>query len=41
MKDSEIKAIIFDLGNVLLNFDAKKSAKRFAKTCKVPFDKVW
>ena len=37
----EIKAVIFDLGNVLLNFNAKKSAKRFAKNCKVPFDKVW
>ncbi len=36
-----IKAVIFDLGNVLLNFNAKKSAKRFAKACEVPFDKVW
>ena len=41
MKDFEIKAIIFDLGNVLLNFDARKSAKCFARACKVPFNKVW
>lgn len=37
----EIKAVIFDLGNVLLNFNAKKSAKAFAKACKVPFNTVW
>lgn len=37
----EIKSVIFDLGNVLVNFNAKKSAKRFAKRCKVPFNKVW
>ncbi len=40
MKD-EIKAVIFDLGNVLLNYDAVKSAERFAKHCKVPRLKVW
>ncbi len=37
----QIKAVIFDLGNVLLNFNAKKSAKRFAKACKVPVAAVW
>jgi glucose-1-phosphatase len=37
----QIKAVIFDLGNVLLNFNAKKSAKCFAKACKVPFNDVW
>ncbi len=37
----EIKAVIFDLGNVLLNFNARKSAKRFAKACKVSFNEVW
>lgn len=36
-----IKSVIFDLGNVLINFDAIKSGKRFAKRCKVPFEKVW
>lgn len=37
----KIKAVIFDLGNVLLNFNAKKSARRFARACKVPMTKVW
>jgi epoxide hydrolase-like predicted phosphatase len=37
----KIKSVIFDLGNVLLNFNAKKSAKRFAKKCKVPVTKIW
>ena len=36
-----IKAIIFDLGNVLLNYDARKAAKRFAKECNVPMTRVW
>lgn len=36
-----IKAVIFDLGNVLLNYDACKAAERFSKTCKVPLIKVW
>ena len=38
---TKIKAVIFDLGNVLLNYDAYRSANRFAKACKVPRLKVW
>lgn len=37
----EIRAIIFDLGNVLLNYDAFKAARRFSKICRVPFSKIW
>lgn len=37
----QIKTVIFDLGNVLVNFNAIKSGKRFAKHCNVPFEKVW
>ncbi len=37
----QIKSVIFDMGNVLLNYDAKKSAKRFSKECKVSILKVW
>ena len=37
----KIKAVIFDMGNVILNFDAKKSARRFARDCKVPMSLVW
>lgn len=40
-KKVKIKTVIFDLGNVLLNFNAYKAAKRFAKECKVPLLKVW
>ena len=36
-----MKAIIFDLGNVLIYFDAKRSAQRFAREAKVPVQKVW
>ena len=36
-----IKAIIFDLGNVLIHFDAERAAKRFAVYAKVPVEKVW
>lgn len=38
---AKIKSIIFDLGNVLVNFNAKKAAKRFAKACKVTVQEVW
>jgi len=44
MKSTEklaIKAIFFDLGNVLVNYDAQKAAKKFSKCCKVPLLKVW
>ncbi len=40
-KKSPIKAVLFDLGNVLLNYDAYKAANCFAKACKVPRIKVW
>ena len=36
-----IRAILFDLGNVLLNYDAQKAALRFSKVCRVPLLKVW
>ncbi len=36
-----IKAIIFDLGNVLLHYDAYKAARQFAKACRVSLLKVW
>lgn len=38
---TQIKTIIFDMGNVLLNYDAKKAAERFSKACKVPVMKIW
>ena len=41
MKKTHIKAVIFDLGNVLLNYNAKKAAQRFSKRCKVPMKKIW
>ena len=37
----QIKAIIFDMGNVLLNYDALKAARRFSKVCGAPFSKIW
>lgn len=40
-KKSLIKAIIFDLGNVLLNYNARRAALRFAKECKVPLVRIW
>ena len=36
-----MKAIIFDLGNVLIHFDAVRAARRFSREAKVPFKKVW
>ena len=36
-----IKAVIFDVGNVLIHFDAVRSAKQFSKRAGVPFEKVW
>jgi len=36
-----IKAVIFDLGNVLIHFDAVRAAKRFSRAAHVPFEKVW
>jgi len=37
----EIKTVIFDMGNVLLKFNAYIAAKRFAKHCGVPLTHVW
>lgn len=36
-----MKAVIFDLGNVLVFFDARRAAKRLAEACKVPVWKIW
>jgi len=40
-KRSEIKVLIFDLGNVLLKFDPYRAAKQFAKNCHVPLTRIW
>lgn len=40
-KDKKIKAILFDLGNVLLNYDLGKLARDFAKHCHVSLTRVW
>jgi len=37
----KIKAVIFDLGNVLIHYDAQRAAKRFARMTKVPVEKIW
>lgn len=36
-----VKAILFDMGNVLVFFDAKRSSKAFSEAVGVPEDKVW
>jgi putative hydrolase of the HAD superfamily len=36
-----IKAVIFDLGNVLIHYDAVRAAKRFSREAKIPLLKVW
>jgi len=36
-----VKAVIFDLGNVLIHFDAVRAARRFSRQAQVPFEKVW
>jgi putative hydrolase of the HAD superfamily len=40
-RENSIKAVIFDLGNVLLHYNAYKAARQFAKACKVSLLKVW
>lgn len=40
-REVKIKAVIFDLGKVLLDYDAVRAAKAFAKACKVPRVKLW
>ncbi len=37
----QIKAIIFDMGNVLIQYNAVKAARRFSKACGVPLWKLW
>ncbi len=39
--ETPIKTIIFDLGNVLVNFDAQKAVKRFALGCGTRVSKAW
>ena len=36
-----MKAVIFDLGNVLIHFDAQRAARRFAREAEVREEKVW
>ena len=36
-----MKAIIFDVGNVLIHYDAERAARRFAREAGIPFEKVW
>ena len=38
---SEIKAVFFDLGNVLVNYDAKIALEKFARLLETPEDQVW
>ena len=38
---TNIKAILFDMGNVLIFFDAKRSSKAFSEAVGVPEDKIW
>ncbi|MBP9865227.1 MAG: HAD family phosphatase [Candidatus Omnitrophica bacterium] len=40
-KKSPIKTVIFDMGNVLLHYDATKAGKAFAKVCGTSFLKLW
>jgi glucose-1-phosphatase len=40
-KNSEIKAVIFDLGNVLVNYNVEKAAKRFAAASGLSTREIW
>ncbi|MEI7750528.1 MAG: HAD family phosphatase [Candidatus Omnitrophota bacterium] len=40
-KTSAIKAVIFDLGNVLVNYDVKKAAKRFSAVSGLSTQEIW
>ena len=40
-KKTLIRAVIFDMGNVLLHYDATRACKRFAKVCGTSFLKLW
>jgi putative hydrolase of the HAD superfamily len=41
IKNSKIKAVIFDLGNVLINYDVKKAARRFSEAGGISQIKIW
>lgn len=40
-QNAGIKAILFDMGNVLVFFDAKRSSEAFSEAVGVPEDKIW
>lgn len=40
-KTPAIKAVIFDLGNVLVNYDVKKAAQRFSKAGGISQLRIW
>ena len=40
-KNPEIKAVIFDLGNVLINYDVEKAAKRFSAVSGLSTQEIW
>ena len=41
MSKPKIKAVIFDLGNVLVNYDVKKAARRFSKAGGISQFRIW
>ena len=40
-KNEKIKAVIFDLGNVLVNYDVKKAARRFSEAGGISQLRIW
>ena len=38
---ARVKALLFDMGNVLIFFDAKRSSRAFSDALGIPEDKVW
>ncbi len=40
-KNPKIKAVIFDLGNVLVNYDVRKAARRFSKAGGISQVRIW
>jgi len=41
LKNPKIKAVIFDLGNVLVNYDVKKAARRFSEAGGISQFRIW
>jgi putative hydrolase of the HAD superfamily len=41
LKSGTIKAVIFDLGNVLVNYDVQKAAKRFSAASGLSTREIW